>query len=427
MAQHRKFDRRLLAQLPKNRRVEVHGFKRSWWYFGKKKTGVAIATVVSPMEWNVTHEGKGENPPPIDVRELLDHVRSLATDSRVPYVIGVCSPTGFTPEARQCGAELRNVTLVLIEPAPQGGWRIAGGSSDLDSRLRELFDPEDLRGKTDRVRQYLQEHSADLLTGSITADRVAEALSIPEPIVRVAYETLSFQNPELQVHTDGDDLLIYRGAATFSEEKPSMSMIEKIRQLFSREGNEAKKINELSRRRAALAQRRDRLYDDIGQMEKREADLLDQGKTNKSQVVRRRIAAQMAQLRKDIARQNATTNMLNKQIDILSTNIHNLTLVQQGQIADLPTTEELTETAVAAEEMLETLKADADMVHSLDTGISDVLTSDEELAILKEFDEPEASSTTPTKAEPSKTPPVTERTNAQQPTEKSKRKEPEAS
>ena len=173
------------------------------------------------------------------------------------------------------------------------------------------------------------------------------------------------------------------------------------------------------------------MYDDIGQLEKREADLMEQGKKNKSQVARRRIAAQVAQLRKDIIRHNATTNMLNTQINILSTDIHNLTLIQQGEVASLPSSEELTENAVKAEEMLETLQADADMVGSLDTGISDMLTSDEELAILKEFEEPEA----PAKAATDTAAPVREEAKpvaaddapGAEPPEKEKPREPEAS
>ncbi len=165
-----------------------------------------------------------------------------------------------------------------------------------------------------------------------------------------------------------------------------MNVVDRIKQLFSSDGEEAEKINLLAERRAALAQRRDRIYGDIGKLEEREADFLAQGKTATSAVPKRRLAAQLAQLRKDIARQNTTAAMLNKQIDIISTDIHNLTLIQQGDVAQLPDTEELTENAVRAEEMLETLKADADLVGSLETGIEESLTSDEELAILKEFD-----------------------------------------
>jgi hypothetical protein len=172
-----------------------------------------------------------------------------------------------------------------------------------------------------------------------------------------------------------------------SREKTSKSVIDRIRQLFSSEGDEVEKINLLAERRAALARRRDRIYEDISRLEQKEAQLLDEGKAAKSQVPRRRIAAQLAQLRKDIARQNTTAAMLNQQINIISTDIHNLTLIQQGQMARLPDTHELTENAVKAEEMLETLKADADLVGGLETGIEATLVSADEQAILKEFEE----------------------------------------
>jgi hypothetical protein len=42
---------------------------------------------------------------------------------------------------------------------------------------------------------------------------------------------------------------------------------------------------------------------------------------------------------------------------------------------------------VRAEELLETLKADADLVGTLETGMEASLTNEEELAILREFDE----------------------------------------
>jgi hypothetical protein len=159
------------------------------------------------------------------------------------------------------------------------------------------------------------------------------------------------------------------------------------------------------------------MYEDIAKLETRESQLLDEGRAATSQVPKRRIAAQVAQMRKDIARQNATAAMLNKQIDIISTDIHNLTLIQQGELASLPTTEELTENAVRAEEMLETLKADADLVGDLGIGITESLTSDEELAILKELEgepaeEPPAkvadrvrpATTSPAKAPPQRAP-----------------------
>ena len=184
------------------------------------------------------------------------------------------------------------------------------------------------------------------------------------------------------------------------DKQQKQSILDRIRQLFGSEGDEASKIEMFTEQRAHLAQRRDRLYGDISKLEAREGDLLAEGKVNASSVVRRRLAAQLAQVRKDIARQNTTASMLNQQINIISTRIHNLTLVQQGQMADVPSADELATEAVEAEELLEQLKADADLVGSLETGLADTLTSREELDILKEFED------TPAAVEPAAKSPI---------------------
>src|SRR5690606_30690170 len=159
---------------------------------------------------------------------------------------------------------------------------------------------------------------------------------------------LAAKDPELRVSRQRDDTLLYRGAPADVED--DMSMVDWVRQLFSREGNETRKINELSERRARLAQRRDRLYQDIAQPETREADLLKQGRESASPAAKRRVALQIKQLRDDMERLNATARVIGQQVDVISTHIHNLTLIQQGQMARLPATEEITQDAVRAEE-----------------------------------------------------------------------------
>jgi len=114
--------------------------------------------------------------------------------------------------------------------------------------------------------------------------------------------------------------------------------------------------------------------------------------------------------------------MLGRQIDIISTHIHNLTLIQQGTTAELPKAEEIAEDAVRAEEMLESLKADADLVRTLDTGVADTLTSDDERAIMAEFDQTEAA---PEKA--AETSAATPEPAAEDSARQSQEREPEAS
>ncbi len=393
LASNRVYDREKLKSLPANRRVALHGFERRF-LFGKRRTGVAVASTLSPLSHYAA--SPDASPPPIALGELMDHVRQLAGDPRVLHVIGVCSPSGFSDEASEARIDMPGVTVVLVEPDGHGGWRTTSASESVDPRVLKIFDPEGANEKIERVRLAVEERSADLLTSGLSASGVAGQTSLPEDVVRQGFEQVAAADPELRVAAKGGEFLLFRGAPVQRVERRSMNVLDRIRQLFSSEGDEAEKINLLAERRAALAQRRDRMYDDIGKLEKKEAELFAQGKAAKSQVPRRRLAAQLAQLRKDIARQNTTAAMLNKQIDIISTDIHNLTLIQQGEMAQLPDTTGLTENAVRAEEMLETLKADADLVGQLETGMEEALSSDEEQAILREFeksDEPAPAAT----------------------------------
>jgi len=301
-------------------------------------------------------------------------------------VIGVCATTGFTDEAREAKLDLPNATVILIEPDDQGGWRTTPASGTIEPHVLKIFDPETTNEKIERVRSVVEEHSADLLTAGLSSSSLMNETGLEKDVVRRGLEKAATADPELKVAEKDGEFLLFRGAPVQPQEKKSMNVVERIRQLFSREGAEAEKMNLLAERRAALAQRRDRIYGDISKLEKKEAGLLAEGKAATSHVPKRRLAAQMAQLRKDIARQNTTAAMLNRQIDIISTDIHNLTLIQQGEMAQLPDTTELTENAVKAEEMLETLQADAELVGMLETGMETTLSSDEELAILKEFE-----------------------------------------
>jgi len=384
LARHGRPDRAALKSLPSNRRVVLRGFDRSF-LFWRRPTGVAVASVLAPLEHFAS--GSTAEAPPVSLGELADHVRRLVGEARIPHVLGVYSPTGFAPEVRNTGLEIPNVTLVLIEPDGSGGSRVFAPSGKVEPWVLSIFDPEGARQKIERAKRAVEQASADLLMGSLSLEQVVERTGLPAPVVRTALEEVARTDPELKLARKDGTFLLYRGAAKMPGEKSSVGMIERIRQLFSREGDDQKKINLLSERRAALTQRRDRIYDDIAKLEKKEDELMEQGKAANSALVRRRVAAQVAQLRHDISRVNTSLGMLNQQINIISTDIHNLTLLQQGQIAKLPDSQELTEHAVAAEEMLETLKADADLVSSLETGLSEVVMSQEEQDILAEFEE----------------------------------------
>ena len=170
-------------------------------------------------------------------------------------------------------------------------------------------------------------------------------------------------------------------------------VLEKIKRFAKRfrAPTDGEKITSLKQRAEALSAQRDKIYADTPDLEQREAKLLEEGKTNKSRLVRKRLASQLLLVRKDLQRQHTTAAMINGQIEILGTDIHNLTLLQQGAMAKLSNSQEITKNAVRAEEILESLSSDAALVSTLEPGM-DGLVSQEELDILKEFEEPELDS-----------------------------------
>src|SRR6202044_948764 len=114
-------------------------------------------------------------------------------------------------------------------------------------------------------------------------------------------------------------------------------------------GENEKKIAFLSERRTALMQQRDRSYEDINVLETQESKLRTDFKEAGSDLTKRRVTGQLLQLRKDIERRQQLLTVLNQQINVVSTHLHNLELVQQGQTAKLPEGEEMeANTEVAA-------------------------------------------------------------------------------
>ena len=119
-----------------------------------------------------------------------------------------------------------------------------------------------------------------------------------------------------------------------------MPLLDRMRALFARKGENEKKITFLSERRASLNQQRDRAYEEIGHLEQKDDQLQKEFKDVTSPVTRRRITSQLVQLRKDIERRQQLLQVLNQQINVVSTHLHNLELVQQGQSSRLPDSEE---------------------------------------------------------------------------------------
>jgi len=173
-----------------------------------------------------------------------------------------------------------------------------------------------------------------------------------------------------------------------------MGLMDKVRTLFSGKGENEKKIAFLSERKAALSLQRDRAYEEMTALEQQEAALKQQFKDSAGAITKRRVTSQMLQLRKDLERRQQLLSMLNQQVNVVSTHLHNLDLVQQGNAAKLPDTDEITEDAVKAEEILAQLEADSELAGSVGQ-IATASMSDEEKALFEELENETAEPATP--------------------------------
>ncbi len=155
-----------------------------------------------------------------------------------------------------------------------------------------------------------------------------------------------------------------------------MNWWDRLKKFFFRDSRrDLYKIVRMREEQEYLEQRRDKLYEDLSTLEHREGDLLQQGRAATSQIQRRRLASQIFHLRQDLKRVNAVTGLVNRKITILATDIHNLSIVSEGQELGLkmPSAEELADNAVAAEQLIESVNQDAELCDQLINDQGDVL------------------------------------------------------
>ena len=228
------------------------------------------------------------------------------------------------------------------------------------------------------LREYVEANKVELLTSGIVADRIAAKTQLPLPYVEAELKGYAKEHPGLNSKRLDGRVVLYREGASLSQPPAgaaasgasasgggsSMPLLETLRALFGRKGENEKKIAFLAERRAALSQQRDRAYEDMSALEQQDAALRQQFKDATGAITKRRITSQLLQLRKDLDRRQQLLAVLNQQINVVSTHLHNLELVQQGQTARLPDAEEMTADAVKAEEMLADLEASNELAGS---------------------------------------------------------------
>jgi hypothetical protein len=410
MSEMRKPDRDLQHQMPVGETMEVNLLKRKLFVF-RQVVGRLKVICVSPTRTLLA----GETPQPLkpgEVSKLLSEIP--ASVGGVPSTIVLMSTSGFTIEAHELAERRADRTVIMAEPNKAGGWAVFGPVET--KALVDLFDPEAEESKRSRVREEIDAMGSELVGAGISTEKISTKTQLPLQLVESEMKNYAKAHAGLVAkRLDGRVVLFREGGVPSSAPSASgggeMPLIDRIKTLFARKGENEKKIAFLSERRAALMQQRDRSYDDITGLEKQEGALRTEFKEATGDITKRRVTGQLLQLRKDIERRQQLLGVLNQQINIVSTHLHNLELVHQGQSAKLPDSEEVASDAAKAEEMLAGLEADAELAGSF-SAVTNTGMSAEEQALYEELEkenatpapEPAAKAESPVKShEPERT------------------------
>jgi len=390
-------DRELQGRMPIGEMIEVTLSQKRLWIF-RSTVGRLRVVCVSPTKSLI----KGEQPQPMNNTDVQRALSQLpASPGSYPTTVVLISTAGFTVEAHELAERSAERTVILVEPNDAGGWTTTGPTET--KALSDLFDPEGEDQKRQRVKQFIDANKVDLLTSGLPADRIAAKVLLPQQVVEAELKSYARDNAGLTAkRLDGKVVLFREGTAPPAASSPggaAMPLIERVKALFARKGDSEKKIAFLSERRAALSMQRDRAYEDMTTLEQQEALLKEQFKNAAGAIGKRRITGQMLQLRKDLERRQQLLSVLNQQINVVSTHLHNLELVQQGQVAQLPNTDEMTADAVKAEEMLAELEADAELAGTVGSVATAGMT-EEEQALFEELERETGKASAAPAAEP---------------------------
>lgn len=324
---------------------------------------------------------RGEPPTPmtpVEVRRVLGETPML---KGVPQTLVIVSTSGFTMEARELAQRTSERTVVLAEPNDAGGWTLHGPSER--RALLDRLDPEPPEAKRDRVRRALAKREADLLLGGISADVLAATTRLPVGVVEEELRRYCDENRQYRATRLDGRLVFYRDGAAPGEGL-DMSIIQRIKAIFSRRDNLEKQVAFLEQRRAELTARREQKYGELASFEQRESELKKQFTDAAGDLARKRIVQQMLHVQKEMARRQQSIEVLNKQANVISAHLHNIELQRQGEQAKLPTADELAEQAAKAEAALAGLDASNEIADE----VSDITLSgmsDQEKALYDEL------------------------------------------
>lgn len=382
---------KLADSLCNNRRVTMTGYERRWYGFGRREVGAITASVLTSFEDALDRaltdaSGRQEPLRPIGSGELAAHIEALTEASPSSHVIGVCSPSGFTDQAKRIAVKRADRTVVLVEPRGDGGWEVTGLAGPSLKRACRLFDPEGDAQRSQRIRQAIDERRVALMSEGLNAAELAADLGVGQDLVEETFRELASEDGRLGV-TAGERAGILYYTSTSMKETTPMSVLDFLRRILGRSASPAEKIKELEKKQAEIDDKRREFDKNVSELADKRKGLRERYKqAGADQTEKRRLVSQIAQLEQEIKLHNEKATILTKQSQVLGRQIHNLEVAQTAKTTAMPTSEDITEAAAVAETALEELDEIYEAVRTVGSATSDQSLTEEEAAIEAELE-----------------------------------------
>src|SRR5437868_1981607 len=225
-------DRSLQARMPLGQQLTVTLSRTAFLVFSRT-VGELKVVCLSPRRELL----EGKSPAPLSQHDVKQAMNELVGDtSRFPTTIVLMSSCGFDPAARELVDRRADRTLILVEPNDAGGWSVTGPVQV--KALADLFDPEVDTDKRKRIREAIDAARADLLSGGISAAKIAASTKLPLQVIEEELKSYAkdAKADECLVarRLEGNIVLFRDGTAPPSAVRPGASMpfIDRVRSLF---------------------------------------------------------------------------------------------------------------------------------------------------------------------------------------------------
>lgn len=421
LLQRQVYDRDALEQLPGGGCVEMR--------FIKQKLGGLFDHTVARVRVRVLTDLDalldGGAAKPVGREQVLDalaHYDVLPRKDR-PTAVVFASPSGFTSEARALVGRENPYSLVLMGGRVDGGWDAELPLAVKKSAWAKLFELETQDERLKRLLYHLRDNATLVESRGMPVAELAQKAGLTTVETEARLRQAARQNPQLMLVRHESGWIVCR--TPLAEEGTNMSLWSRVRRLLGLKPTAAERVRQMTETRVKLEQQRGDVDSKLQAFEAQERGAIEDGVKAGSDAEKRQIAQRLMRVRRDLKLTRAQANTLTQQIDILNTQIHNLTLAEQGRRVEMPKAEDLTAAAAEAEGVLAELSANADLARGIEVGGASPMMAEEEAAILEEFKQisesrvgtkPEAAPTTasktpagPVRENPSRLPPVPER------------------